>query len=102
MSTNHEHTVSVRDYLLIFAALTALLVATTGVSFLPLGRLGLPVALGIATCKAVLIALYFMHLRHGNRLTWVFSAAALLWFGILLTLTLGDYLTRTWLDIPGK
>ncbi len=99
---NREHALSVRDYLLIFAVLTALLVATIGVSFLPLGRLSLPVALAIAGCKAVLIALYFMHLRSSNRLTWVFSGAALLWFGILMTLTLNDYLTRTWLDIPGK
>ena len=43
-----------------------------------------------------------MHLRSSNRLTWVFSGAALLWFGILMALTLNDYLTRTWLDIPAK
>ncbi|MEJ7639285.1 MAG: cytochrome C oxidase subunit IV family protein [Singulisphaera sp.] len=99
---NHQHALSVRDYLLIFAVLTALLVATIGVSFLPLGRLSLPVALAIAGCKAALIAFYFMHLRSSNRLTWVFSGAALLWFGILVTLTLSDYLSRTWLEIPGK
>jgi cytochrome c oxidase subunit IV len=99
---NREHTVSVRDYLVVFAILVVLLVATIGISFLPLGRFTLVVALAIAACKAVLIALYFMHLRFTNRLTWVFSGAALLWFGILVTLTLNDYLSRAWLAIPGK
>jgi cytochrome c oxidase subunit IV len=99
----HEHITPVRTYLVVFAILVALLVATIGVSFLPLGRsFGLAVALGIAFSKAVLIAIYFMHLRSSNRLTWVFSGAALLWFGILIVLTLNDYLTRSWLDIPAK
>ncbi len=101
---NHEHThiTPVRTYLVVFAILVVLLVATIGVSFLPLGRFTLVVALAIAFSKAVLIAIYFMHLSSSNRLTWVFSGAALLWFGILIVLTLNDYLTRSWLDIPAK
>ena len=99
---NHEHITPVRTYLVVFAVLVLLLLATIGISFLPLGQFGLVVAMGIAFSKAVLIAIYFMHLRSSNRLTWVFSGAALLWFGILMTLTLNDYLAREWLDIPGK
>ena len=99
---SHEHITPVRTYLVVFAILVVLLVATIGASFLPLGRFTLVVALAIAFAKAVLIAIYFMHLRSSNRLTWVFSGAALLWFGILMTLTLNDYLTRAWLDIPAK
>ncbi len=98
----HEHITPVRTYLVVFAILVVLLVATIGVSFLPLGRLTLVVAMALASGKAVLIALYVMHLRSSNRQTWVFSGAALLWFGILMTLTLNDYLTRSWLDIPAK
>ena len=99
---NNDHQTSVRTYLMVFAVLVVLLVATIGVSFLPLGMFALVVAMAIAGSKAVLIAIYFMHLRSSNRLTWVFSGAALLWFGILIALTLNDYLTRSWLDIPAK
>jgi cytochrome c oxidase subunit 4 len=102
MNHGHTHITSVRTYLVVFAILVVLLVATVGVSFLPLGRFTLVVAMAIAFTKAVLIAIFFMHLRSSNRLTWVFSGAALLWFGILMMLTLNDYLTRTWLDIPSK
>ena len=65
------------------------------------GHLHLPRRL-IAAAKAVLIGLFFMHLYYRHRLTWVVSIAALLWLGILLALTLSDYLWRGWLDILGK
>ena len=59
-----------------------------------LGRWNAPVGLAIAACKAVLIILYFMHARYSNWLTWIVVAAGLLWLGILLVLTMSDYLTR--------
>ena len=99
---SQHHILSVRAYLLVFAALLALLLVTIGAAYLELGRLGLLVALAIASTKAVLIMLYFMHLRFSNRLTWVFAGAAFLWLGILLALSLTDYLSRGWLDVPGK
>jgi cytochrome c oxidase subunit 4 len=97
-----EHVVSVRTNITIFVALLVLLFATVGAAYLPLGPLHLPAALLIATIKAVLIGLFFMHLFYRQRLTWVVSLASLLWLGIFLTLTLSDYLSRGWLDIPGK
>jgi hypothetical protein len=47
----------------------------------------------------VLVILFFMHVRHSSRLTWVFAAAAFLWLSLLLGLTMTDYLTRG--DVPG-
>jgi caa(3)-type oxidase subunit IV len=67
-----------------------------------LGPLNIVVVLAIATAKALLIALYFMHLRYGDRLMWVVAAGSAFWLGILLTLTISDYLTRGWIPIPGK
>jgi cytochrome c oxidase subunit 4 len=67
-----------------------------------MGPLHFPVAMTIAAAKAVLIALFFMHALYSNRLTLVISGAALLWLGILIALTLSDYSSRGWLDIPGK
>ena len=57
-----------------------------------------PLALGIAVVKAVLVLLFFMHLLHSTRLTWVVIGASLFWLGILMVLTLSDYLTRRWLS----
>ena len=72
-------------------------------AYLPLPTwMHLPVALVIAAAKAVLIILYFMHVRYSNRLTWVFSSAAFLWLTIMLVFCLADYFSRDWLQIEGK
>ena len=47
--------------------------------------------------KATLVVLFFMHVRYGTRLTWAVVLGSLFWFAILMGLTLGDYLTRSWL-----
>ena len=54
------------------------------------------VAITIATTKAVLIVLYFMHVRYNAPLLRVIAVAGFVWFIILLTLTLSDYTTRGW------
>ncbi len=97
-----QHIISLRFNFLIFAVLLALLGLTVGAAYVDLGRWNLPVALAIAATKAVLILLFFMHLRFSTRLTSVFAGAALLWLTILLALTLNDFLTRGWLPIQGK
>ena len=97
-----HHVISVRTNVMVFVALLLLLAATVAGAYLPLGPMHLPIALGIAGAKAILIGLFFMHLYYRNKLTWIVSTAALFWLGILLALTLSDYLSRGWLDIPGK
>ncbi len=97
-----QHVVPLRMNLIIFAALMVLLLTTIGAAYLDLGRGNLPVALLIAAVKATLIVLFFMHVKYSNRLTWIFSGAALLWLTILLSLTMSDFLSRGWLQIAGK
>jgi len=80
----------------VFAALLLLTGLTVGASTLNLGPLNVGVALAIAGAKALLVALYFMELRHGPRLLWLFAAGGLFWLGILVTLTLSDTLARGW------
>ena len=95
-----EHIVSVKVYLAIFLALlvgTALTVAAAFVDF-P-WRLNTIVALTIASIKATLVVLYFMHVRYSPRLVWVIVASALFWMGILFAFTFSDYFTRQWLSI---
>jgi cytochrome c oxidase subunit 4 len=89
--------ISIRGYFAVFVALLALTALTTGVAFLDLGGVGnVAVALAIAAGKAALVALYFMHLRYSSRLTVLFAGAGIFWLGILLVLTMSDYLSRGW------
>jgi cytochrome c oxidase subunit IV len=100
-----QHVVSLGANLLIFFVLLALLAATIGVAFMDMGpkhTLKTFIALLIAVTKASLIMLYFMHVKFSNRLTWAFAGAAFLWLGILIALSMTDFLTRNWLAIDGK
>jgi cytochrome c oxidase subunit 4 len=86
--------VPTKTYLAIFVALMVLLGLTVGLAYVDLGKLNLAVAMGIAVAKAALIVSFFMHLRYGQRLTWVFAGAGFFWLAIMLALTMGDYATR--------
>lgn len=85
-----------RIYVLVFAALIVLTITTVGLSYADLGEWHAPVGLVIAAAKALLVVLFFMHVLYSSRLTWVFALSGLFWLGILLALTLSDFLTRTW------
>ena len=92
-----EATVSIKTYALIFMTLLFLTATTFVVSGIDLGGMNAVVALIIAMAKALLVALVFMHLRYSRPLMLVVVAAGLLWLGIMITLTLGDFVTRGWL-----
>jgi cytochrome c oxidase subunit IV len=92
--------VSLSTYLVVFAALMVLLVVTVAVAFyVHAGDLNLIIALVIATVKAALVVLFFMHVKYASRLTKIFVCAAFLWLAILFALTFADYLTRDWLPV---
>jgi cytochrome c oxidase subunit IV len=44
--------------------------------------------------KAVLVILFFMHVKYSTRLTKVVVVAGFFWLGIMLTITMSDYLFR--------
>jgi len=92
----HIHVTPMWVYLAVFAALAAGTLLTWWVSTIDLGPLNTPIALLIATTKAVLVILFFMHVIHSTRLTWVVVIASFLWLGVLFVLTFADYLTRIW------
>ena len=95
-------TVGVRAYATVALVLLALTGLTVGVALLPLGPWHTPIALGIAATKAILIGLYFMHLRVSPPVNRLAALAGLFWLAILLAGTLDDVVTRGWLPIPGK
>jgi cytochrome c oxidase subunit IV len=91
-----EHIVPKRTYYAVFLVLLACTYITWQVAFFDLGPLNTIAALTIAVFKAVLVVLFFMHVRYSTRLTWIVVLAGVFWLGILLALTFGDYLTRGW------
>jgi cytochrome c oxidase subunit 4 len=58
------------------------------------------VSLGIAFAKAILIVLFFMHVKYKAKLVWLYVGAGFFWLAILFVISLGDYLTRSWLPSP--
>ena len=91
-----EHIVPIKTYAIVLIALLVLTATTCAVSFIDLGKMNAVVALVIAFVKASLVAMIFMHLRYGRRLTRIVVAAGLFWLGILIGLTMSDFLTRGW------
>jgi cytochrome c oxidase subunit 4 len=83
-----------RTYYRVFAALIALTLLTVSVSFVELGAWHTTVGVLIGVLKATLVGLFFMHLLHSSRASWLAVLAGLFWLLILMALTLSDYLTR--------
>jgi cytochrome c oxidase subunit IV len=95
-----EHIVSPKIYLLIFAVLMILTITTVYAATVDLNAyfhsLNIIVALVIATCKAILVILFFMHAYYSSKRTKLIVFAGFFWLAIMLSLTLSDYATRSW------
>jgi len=100
--TGHHSIDSVKTYVFVFLALIAATVATTAVAFVDLGSFSVVMALAIAVCKMLLVALFFMHVRHSTALTKLVLVAALLWLAILILVTLSDFHSRGWIGTLGR
>ena len=96
-----DHVVKPRFYVLVFAVLLALTALTVWVATIDLGRWNTPMALAIAVVKAVLVLLFFMHLRWSSRINWLAVGAAIFWLLHLLAGTAADYATRPRPGLPG-
>jgi cytochrome c oxidase subunit 4 len=96
-----QHIVPRLLYYRIFATLLVLTAITVGVAFVDLGPFNTFLALAIALSKAVLVVLFFMHVRYSSRLVVVYVVAGLFWLVLLLGLSLADFLTRGWIRVSG-
>jgi cytochrome c oxidase subunit IV len=94
VAEHSEHIVSPKIYIVIFLALIIGTSLTTWAAFQNFGRFNIVIALAIATAKATLVVLYFMHARYSPRRTQLVIVCAIFWLAIMLTLTLADYQTR--------
>ena len=92
-----EHISSVKLYVGIWLALMAGTILTVAVAEIDLGPFNPVMALAIATTKAVLVVLFFMHVKYAHeKLTKLVIVTAIFFFLILLALTMADYTTRLW------
>jgi cytochrome c oxidase subunit IV len=95
MANHSEHIVSSRLYWIIWFVLIICTVLTAWVATVDLGKANTVVALGIATFKATLVALIFMHVKYtSERMTKAILVSAIAWLLLLLFLSLADYSSR--------
>ncbi len=92
-----HHVVPVKTYLAVFASLMVFTLITVAVAFVDLGPLNNVVMLGIAITKAILVVLFFMHVKYSTRMIPLVAASGFFFLLILFALTMQDYLTRGWL-----
>ncbi len=99
MSTpvSHEHhVVGPKTYLSILVLLLVMTAVTTGAAFINMGVFSPIVALAIACFKAVMVILFFMHIRYSSKVMMLTVGAGFFTFLVLITMTLCDYISRSW------
>ena len=101
MSTTH-HVPSLRMCITVFLSLLVLTGLTIFAANFDLGAGNTPLALAIAITKGSLVVLFFMGVRHNTPLTKTVAISGFVWLIILFGITMGDYLTRGWLGVPGR
>jgi cytochrome c oxidase subunit 4 len=98
--TNPEHAehhiVGPKTYAIIFVTLLTFTGITVAAAFVNLGILNPIVALAIASTKAVIVILFFMHVFYQSKLIKLTVASGFFTFLILITMTLSDYISRAW------
>ena len=91
-----HHIVQPLEYCYVYGALIVGTILTVVAAQLELGVFNLIVALGIACTKAVIVILFFMHVKYQSHLIKVTVAAGFFTFIVLITMTLVDYMSRAW------
>jgi len=92
---SHETTTGARrTYVAVYVALLLLTAVTVLVSYVDLGLMNVVAALLIASVKASLVALVFMHLKSEDRLVWGFALVPIAFLALIMLGTLVDTMLR--------
>lgn len=92
------HILPVRVYGVIFVALLALTWLTVRVSYMDFGIFNLLVGVAIATIKATLVVLFFMHMKYDEKFNVILFMGTLAFLGVFFVLTLADTMERGRVD----
>jgi len=97
---SEHHIVSPKIYFAIFTALMVCTALTVLAAEMDLNHIfpgmNIVVALAIATLKASLVVLFFMHGKYSSKRTQMVIICSMFWLAIMLFMTMSDYLTRAW------
>lgn len=96
--SHSNHVMPLSVYWGVFFALIVGTVVTVWSATIDLGKWNMPIALAIAVTKALLVILFFMHVKYSSRLTKLTVVLSLFFVAILFAETLMDYATRGWLN----
>lgn len=88
------HVTPLPTYFAVFGTLLVLTAITYGVSYFNFGSANLIIALLVATVKATVVALWFMHLKNDERMNALLLTSAFVFLGIFIGLTAIDVLAR--------
>jgi cytochrome c oxidase subunit 4 len=91
-----HHIVSPFQYLLVFATLLVFTGITVGAAYVDLKWANPVIALAIASFKAVVVILFFMHVKYQSKLIKMTVAAGFFTFFVLIMMTMSDYVSRAW------
>jgi cytochrome c oxidase subunit 4 len=96
-TSGHSASSPLTTYFVVWGALLLGTFLTYEAALIDLGRFNAVVALTIATTKALLVVLFFMHLRHASeKLLKLVVISTVFFLFILLVLSMADYGTRLW------
>jgi cytochrome c oxidase subunit 4 len=96
MEESKHHVVSPVIYLIVFGALLVFTALTVGASYVEMGIFNPIAAILIACIKAVIVVLFFMHVKYSSKLTKLTVIAGIFTFVTLISMTLADYISRAW------
>ena len=94
----HVHIASTQFYIGVFVALVVLTILTVKVSYYDFGEANVLIAIAIATAKASLVSIFFMHLAHDKKFNALTFVSAFLFLGIFIVFTYDDLGRRAELD----
>lgn len=91
-----HHIVTPVTYAIVFATLLVFTGITVGAAYVDLGIMNPVIALAIASFKAVIVILFFMHVKYQSKLVKLTVISGFFTFLVLTTMTLTDYISRAW------
>ncbi len=91
-----HHILPLGIYWGVFFALVIGTLLTVWTATIDLGRMNVVVALVIASIKALLVILFFMHVKYSSKMVWLFAGAGFFWMILQILFTMQDYVSRSW------
>jgi len=91
-----HHILPLGVYWAVFTALVVGTIVTVWSATIDLGAWNVVVALIIASVKALLVILYFMHVKYSSKMVWLFAGAGFFWVVMMILFTMQDFVSRSW------